>query len=454
MIMSHLRAPSSATPPPVRRRRALLCFALVALALPAAASPSLQARLDALSREYEALNVNAVVLVGNRDGVQYEAAFGHANPDTREPLAVSTRFKTESVGKMFTATRVLQLVEQGRLGLDDSAAQYLPGWRIPDLDRITVHQLLTHTAGLASPWDHPGFDFSREYTPAEWRRIIEEVPPASVPGGRYFYSNSGYYLLGEIIAAVTGTDYESDLRRHVFDAAGMTGIDHLGATAMPAGAAQPYRYLSSQRWVPFAQGVTPKAIAAGGWVSDAHALFAYARSYLGGEFIDADAMRMQRSANGTFALDRTGSHYGYGVEVFIDTHVPGCTVFGHTGGGGGFSIDLFMEPESGLIVVTMSNMYAMNRDMSTNYLRAALDMPTRPARHGARVRTVDRLLRDGIEPLRADPAGFFAALDVPKYPRHFLADIAHTLDELGRGDLARGVEAVSLELHGTPEPGA
>ena len=437
-------------PPP-----SLVPFLLVvALLLPcrAFAAEPVQARLDALSDAYEQHKVNAVVLVGTREGVLYERAFGRADLASGRPLDVATRFKTESVGKMFTATRVLQLVEEGRLSLDDSAARYLPGWKIADLDRMTVHQLLTHTAGLASMWDHPDYDFSRRYTPAEMQAIIEAVPAVRPPGGAYYYSNNGYYLLGQIIAAVTGTPYEDDLRRQVFAPAGMAGIDHLDATAMPADAAQPYLFFSSSHWRPHAMGVSPLAGPAGGWVASAHDLMAFARHYLAGSFLNEQAMRRQWSADGTVDLAAPGNHYGYGTEVFVDTHVPGRTIVGHSGGGGGFSVDMFMEPVSGTIVVVMSNQYGMNREMSANYLRAALDLPTTPARQSRMVRTVDHLLRKGLAYFRHDPARFFAEIDVPKYGAGFLAEVAASLDEIDRPDLATGVAEVSRSLHGDPSP--
>ena len=425
----------------------LLCAAALLLAWPAAARASLEARLDALSGAYERLGVNAVVLVGNRDGLLYETAFGDADLAAKRPLEASTRFKTESVGKLFTSTRVMQLVEAGRLSLDDSVARYLPGWAIADLDRMTVHQLLTHTAGLASMWDHPDYDFSRTYTPAELKAIIEAVPAVRPPGGAHYYSNNGYYLLGQIIEAVTGTPFDEDLRRHVFEAAGMDGIDHLGTTAMPADAAQPYIHFSSSHWRPHAMGVSPRASPAGGWVATARDLHAFARHYLSGGFIDEAAMRTQWTANGTVDLQEAGNHYGYGTEVFVDTYVPGRTIVGHSGGGGGFSVDLFMEPGSGTVVVVMANMHAMNREMSGNYLRAALGLPVAPAMHSRTVRTVDHLLRKGLAYFRHDPARFFAEIHVPKYSAGFLGQVAGFLDEIERPDLARGVEEVSRALH-------
>lgn len=413
---------------------------LVAATIPASAANAMKARLDALADAYAKLNVNAVVLVGTRDKVLYEKAFGYADLDQKRPLTIATKFKTESVGKFFTSTRILQLVEQGKLKLDDPVSKHLAGWNVPHFDKMTVHQLLTHTSGMKSPWDHPQYDFGKAYTPAELKQVIEEVPPIAVPGERYYYSNSGYYLLGEIIAAVTGRSYDADVHDAVFKVAGMGDTGHLNATTMPASAAQPYIFHSSTEYRPMSRGVSPKAIAAGGWISNAPDLYGFARSYLNGKFISAPNRKVQWNANGTKDLSRDGRYYGYGTEVHVNTLVPGRTIVGHTGGGAGFSVDLFIEPESGYIVVTLSNAYAMNRAMSTNFMNAALGLPTRPAAQTAVVRTVDHLQLKGLDYFRKDPAAFLKEVDIHSVNPSFLQDVAQSLREINKADLANGVD--------------
>ncbi|HEU4851224.1 MAG TPA: serine hydrolase domain-containing protein [Telluria sp.] len=426
---------------------------VLAVAIPALAQQPepMKARLDAMADAYANIKVNAVVLIGHHDKIVYEKAFGYADLDKKIPLAVGTRFKTESVGKIFTSTRIMQLVEQGKLKLDDPATKYLQGWNIPDLDKITIHQLLNHTAGLRSPWDHPNYDFSKAYTPAELKRIIEEVTPVSKPGGKYYYSNSGYYLLGEIIAAVTGRSYDADTRQAIFGVAHMANTDHLNATRMPANAAQPYIFHSSTEYRPFNVGVSPRAIAAGGWVSNAHDLYKFAQNYQDGKFISLPTRKVQWSANGTADLSKDGRYYGYGTEVHVNTLVPGKTIVGHTGGGGGFSVDMFVEPESGYVVVTLSNAYAMNRAMSTNFLNAALGLPTRPAAQTATVRAVDHLQLKGLAYFQKDPAAFFKEIDIPKASPGLLEEIEGSLREIRQNELADGVAQTAKMLAGAPK---
>lgn len=427
--------------------RQFLSFLLLAAALlPARAQSGLTARLDALSAAYARLNVNAVVLLANRDGIVYEKAFGYADLDRKLPMTVRTRFKTESVGKMFTATRIMQLVEQGKLKLDEPVARFLPGWKIAGLDTITVHQLLTHTAGLASPWDHPQYDFKKDYTRAEMQRIVEEVPAVGKPGEKYYYSNSGYYLLGEIAAAVSGQPFDADLAQHVFARAGMKATGHLNAGRMPADAAQPYWYYSSTAYKLYDETVGPKAMGAGGWISDARDLYAFARSWQDGKLLGDAARRMQTTANGTTATGKSGRYHTYGMEIFTDTYVPGRQVMGHSGGGAGFSVDMYFEPESGSVVIVLCNIYAMNRGMSTNYLNALLGLPVKPAQHSAVVRAVDHLLDKGAAYLLDDPKRFFAEVDIATFGKPLLANMAESLKGMGRADLAEAVDKVAAGL--------
>jgi CubicO group peptidase (beta-lactamase class C family) len=230
---------------------------------------------------------------------------------------------------------------------------------------------------------------------------------------------------------------------------GHTG--HLNATVMPADAAQPYIFHSSTEYRPLSQGVSPKAMAAGGWVSNAHDLYGFAKSYLGGKFISAPTKKIQWTANGTEDIAKDGRYYGYGTEVHVNSLVPGKTIVGHTGGGGGFSIDLFIEPESGYVVVTLSNAYAMNRAMSTNFMNAALGLPTRPAAQTAVVRAVDHLQLKGLAYFQKDPAAFLKEVNINTASPGFLEDVAQSLREIRKTELANGVDETAKALAAKPK---
>jgi CubicO group peptidase (beta-lactamase class C family) len=143
------------------------------------------------------------------------------------PVTEETLFQPASVGKQITAAAVMLMVEDGKVGLDDSIRKYFPdapaSWRA-----ITVRQLLTHTSGLPDysyGLMHGGkepFDSRRDYTEDELRLAFYQLPLEFAPGARWHYSNTGYVLLGILVRRVSGQFYGDVLAQRVFKPLGMT----------------------------------------------------------------------------------------------------------------------------------------------------------------------------------------------------------------------------------------
>src|SRR5215213_8480309 len=142
-----------------------------------------------------------------------------------------------SVTKQFTATAVLQLVEQGKIRLVGRLSYYLPEYRKDVGDKVTIHHLLTHTSGIPSYTGQPGFLENVSRNPYKVDEFVKKYASGDLefePGSKYSYNNSGYFLLGAIIEHATRKPYEQVLKENVFDPAGMknTGYDHYG-TILP-----------------------------------------------------------------------------------------------------------------------------------------------------------------------------------------------------------------------------
>lgn len=174
-----------------------------------------------------------VIVVARGDSILWEEAFGWAVRESRVPATVNTPFYLASVSKIITATAVMVLHEQGRLDLDRPANDYLgttrlwnPRW---DADGATVRRILTHTSGLTT-FDIGCSTAQPRCRIPSWEEIISRygvlVWP---PGDRFDYSNLGYYVLGELVAAASGRDFGAFLREEVFRPLGMTssslGVD-------------------------------------------------------------------------------------------------------------------------------------------------------------------------------------------------------------------------------------
>jgi CubicO group peptidase (beta-lactamase class C family) len=165
-------------------------------------------------------------------------------------VAPETIFQSGSVGKQFTATAVMMLVEEGKLSLDDSIARYFPdapeNWQ-----KITVRHLLTHTSGMT---DYPrDFDYRRDYTEDELFKTIKAIPLAFKPGDKWSYSNLGYVTLGILIHKVSGKFYGDFLQERIFKPAGMTTARIISEEDIIPKRAAGYRLvkgeLKNQQWV-------------------------------------------------------------------------------------------------------------------------------------------------------------------------------------------------------------
>ena len=414
-------------------KRMLLPLLLIAFCAKAFAQEKLIPRFDSLTQVYAGMNYHGVVLVGNKDRILYQKAFGLADHEKQVPMQVNTIFKTESVGKIFTTTRLMQLVEAGKISLSGTVKEYLPNWKVPNSDKITIHHLLNHTSGLGSPWDHPDFKFKAVYTDAQIKQFSEEVPLAfEEPGTRYHYSNSGYVMLSEIISRASGLSFEEDIRKHIFQPARMKQIDHLhNDTIMPAGAAQPYRMVSSKRFIPMPETVGGTAGGAGGWLTDAESLYRFMSTYAKGKYMKPKTMRQQQTANGTVdpATSTESYLYTYGMEYLPKAMVPAKTIIGHNGGGGGFSADVFLEPESGYIVVVCTNMWGTGRTITANYFNLLFNNPLKPVTHSLNVRLMDLIEAQGTQAMVDNPEEFFRPLGQQPSART-LVNTYEVLDQL------------------------
>src|SRR6185503_14841310 len=174
---------------------------------------------------------NGAVLVAENGKVVYKGAFGMANMEWNIPNAPDTKFRLGSITKQFTATVILQLVEQGKIKLDGKLSDYLPEYRKDVGDKVTIHHLLTHTSGIPSYTSQPGFAENVSRNPYKVDEFVKKYASGNLefePGSKFLYNNSGYFLLGAIIEHVTGKPYEQVLKQNIFDPLGMknTGYDH------------------------------------------------------------------------------------------------------------------------------------------------------------------------------------------------------------------------------------
>ena len=218
------------------------------------------ARVDSVvEAQRKSQKIPGVSLAVCRDGKIVKAAgYGLANVEWDIPVTPETIFQTGSVGKQFTATAVMMLVEEGKLGLDDKIVKFIPEAPATWND-VTVRNLLTHTSGIA---DYGGeedtmgkgvINFRKDYTEEELVQAFAKMPKDFPAGQKWSYSNTGYVLLGVIIHRVTGEFYGDFLQERIFGPLGMTSTRIISEADIVPRRSSGYRLVKgewkNQEWV-------------------------------------------------------------------------------------------------------------------------------------------------------------------------------------------------------------
>ncbi|HSS50163.1 MAG TPA: serine hydrolase domain-containing protein, partial [Thermoanaerobaculia bacterium] len=289
---------------------------------------------------------SGVVLVARHGEVLLQKAWGFANRESKTPATLNTRFRLGSMNKMFTSVATLQLVEAGKLALNDPIGKYLPDYPNKDVaSKVTVRHLLTHTGGTGDIFG-PDFEKNRltlrEHS--DYLKLYGSRGLTHEPGAEFRYSNYGFVLLGVLIEKVTGTSYYDYVRSHIFQPAGMTSTDSLTeADAVPN---RSVGYMKGKGgWVPNTDTLPWRGTAAGGGYSTAGDLLRFAQALESGKLISKASLAAATTPN--------KEDYGYGFG--IEGEGP-LRSYGHSGGAPGMNGDLRIYPQLGTVVISLSNL--------------------------------------------------------------------------------------------------
>jgi CubicO group peptidase (beta-lactamase class C family) len=279
-----------------------------------------------------------------RDGkVLIEKSYGSAVEEWQIPNSSDTKFEIASLSKQFTAAAILQLVDAGKLNVEDLVSKYYvespPSW-----GDMTIHHLLTHTSGLPEDeWENFFKGKCAPYTTAEQVKTFRDRPLAFPPGSSWKYRNTEYYLLAYIIEKISGEPYSTYLAHNIFGPLGMT---HSGFATMTA--------------------VVPKM--AEGYSRDGSSLTRR-------EYFDRS---METGAGGIYttgedllkwnkALDAPGILSAHSLELMFTAHPPGNYGYGwfvetaprrkvyHEGGDPGFAAFEARYPDQHVVIIVLAN---------------------------------------------------------------------------------------------------
>lgn len=334
----------------------VVCAAL-ALALPAvpAAAQDAAARIDAaLAAAYKPDAPGATVIVVKDGKTLLRKAYGMADSARGVALAPDTPMRLGSITKQFTATAILMLADEGRLKLEDDITVYLPDYPTHG-KKISIEHLLTHTSGIVSYTNRPGFgaNMGRDMTVDAMIASFKDEPLEFDPGARYKYNNSGYFLLGAIVEKVSGMPYHEFIARRIFVPLGMTrsayeGHEREAADKAPARAVG-YSFKLG-KFVPSPVLSMTQPYAAGAIVSTVDDLARWDAAIANGKLLKAASW--QRAFTPYVLAGGKGTGYGYGWHLSRLQSVP---MISHGGDINGFKSFALRLPAERLYVAVLSN---------------------------------------------------------------------------------------------------
>jgi len=298
---------------------------------------------------------SGVVLFAQKGKPIFKKAYGMADRESNIPNQVNTKFCIGSMGKMFTAVAIAQLVEQGKLSYDDLIGKYLgEDWILPEVgEKVKISHLLSHTSGIAEYLDSEFYKFEAgTYRTLEDRKpIVKEKSLTFEPGTRWTYCNTGFILLAAIIEKVTGRNYSDYIKEHIFDPAGMDNTFDSYRSKTLSNLALGYDKVQEEGkaiWRKTGFFGKNDGTPSGGGYSTVDDLLKFAEALKSDRLISSESKELPMSAKPRLS----SMNYGYGF--WIESSRFGRVV-GHGGVAPGVSANFRMFLDRGYTLITLSN---------------------------------------------------------------------------------------------------
>ncbi len=337
-----------------------------------AQSPALTSEFDKLlTEQFKSTESGATALVAQKGKIIYQKAFGQANLELNVPMQTSMVFRIGSITKQFTAVAILQLMEQGKLSLEDEITKFIPDYPTHG-HKITVEHLLTHTSGIKSYTDMKEFGdvIQKDMKPEELINFFKNQPMDFAPGTQWHYNNSGFFLLGYIIEKVSGKTYPDYVEQVFFKPLGMTH-SYYGNDAKVI----PNRAAGYERGKDGIQNASPMSMtlpyAAGSIQSTVEDLWKWHQAVHSYQLVRKETL--EKAFTPYKLINGKPTNYGYGWFL---GDIQGSSTIEHGGGINGFLTSSIYLPKEDVFVAVFSNSTAKSPDNVAAKLAAwAIDKP-------------------------------------------------------------------------------
>lgn len=315
---------------------------------PTVASEDTTSKIDKILTDHtEGETFTGAVLVARNDEILLSQGYGWADRDRQIPNSPQTKYRLGSITKQFTAMAILILQTRGELNVQEFICRHIS--ECPDAwQEITIHHLLTHTAGIPNLTDFPDYKTFKATptTPEQTIARFKDRPLDFQPGKRWSYSNSGYVLLGYVIEQVSGQSYEMFVQQNIFDPLQMTntGYDHnddslaTGYTGMDSHWEKP-DYIDMT--LPYA---------AGGLYSTVEDLYRWDQALSTQQLVPRESLDLMFTPHAKIAAFGLGYGYGWFVGK-MNNH----QAVSHGGGIDGFVTEIRRYIDDGITIIILSN---------------------------------------------------------------------------------------------------
>ena len=297
---------------------------------------------------------SGAVLVAKDGKAIFEKAVGFANKETKVRNKTATRFNLGSINKSFTSVAITQLAQQGKLAYSDTIAKHLPDYPNKAVaEKVTIHQLLTHSSGLGDYLDREAV--AQTKTLKDILPLFVNQPLLFEPGQKLQYSNSGYVVLGLIIERLSGRSYYDYVKEYIFRPAGMTRTDSFERDQKVADLAVGYTSMGPEGLKPGPRRANTETLAgkgssAGGGYSTVEDMLKFANALSTNKLLTPEFTEIMFTGGGPQKPAGPGRGYG-----FMQNQMDGLRIIGNGGGGPGVNAMFRVYFGRGYTVVVLSN---------------------------------------------------------------------------------------------------
>ncbi|MDB5130708.1 MAG: hypothetical protein JWR02_457 [Mucilaginibacter sp.] len=326
------------------KKISLALFLALAVNCSAKAQNFNKAKLDSFFTALSANNKSmGSVAISNNGKVVYQNAIGYSqiNGNFKTPATIKTKYRIGSITKMFTATMIFQLIEEGKLSLTTPLSNYFP--QMPNAAKITIGEMLSHRSGLHNFTNDSLYMtyMARPQTEADMLAIMSAEKPDFEPDTKAQYSNTNFVLLGYVIEKVTGKPYRDELKKRITSKIGLTDTYYGGKANTANNEAYSYTFINEWQQQPETDMSIPGG--AGALVSTPTDLVKFIEALFGGKLVSQKSLDQMKTMRDN-----------YGMAMFVIPFYERKS-YGHNGGIDGFTSMLGYFPDDKLAIAYISN---------------------------------------------------------------------------------------------------